>query len=65
MLQLLLFLVSASIKLELFSHEIIYALENNKLLNHFKVYRKSATSAQTNGRITTDGPLCTGQIYLK
>ena len=48
------------IKLELFSPEIVPALENKELLGQFRVYRKSATNAQTDGRITTDGPLCTG-----
>ena len=48
------------IKLELFSPEIVPALENKELLGQFRVYRKSATNAQTDGRITTDGQLCTG-----
>ena len=31
-----------------------------ELLSHFRVYIKSTTSAQTDGRIATDGPLYTG-----
>ena len=27
-----------------------------KLVSHFRVFRKSVTSAQTDGRVTTDGP---------
>ena len=57
------------VKLEFFSPGIVSALENKELLSHFRAYRKSATSAQTDGRITTDGPLNTGlkinQNYLK
>ena len=48
------------VKLELFSPEIASALENIKLLSHFRIYRKSAESAQTDQRITTDRPLYTG-----
>ena len=33
------------IKFELISPKIVYALENKELLSHFRVYRKSATSA--------------------
>ena len=36
-------------KLELFSPEIVSAFENKELLSQ-RVYRKSATSAQTDGR---------------
>ena len=43
------------VKSELFSPEIVSALENKKLLSHFRVYRKSATSAKTYGWIMTDG----------
>ena len=43
------------IKLELFLPEIVSALEINELLNHFRVYKKRATKAQTGGQITTDG----------
>ena len=53
------------IKLELFPPEIVSASENNELLSHFRVYRKSATRAQTNGRITTAGRLYTGQIQTQ
>ena len=35
------------IKLELFSPKTVSDLENKKLLNPFRVYRKSVTSAQT------------------
>ena len=45
------------IKLELFSPEIVSALENEELLSHFRVYRKIATSAPTDRWITTDGRL--------
>ena len=44
-------------KLELILPEIVYALENKELLSHFRVYRKSATNAQIDGRIATDGLL--------
>ena len=37
------------IKLELFSPEIVSAVENKELLSHFRIYRKSAASAQTDG----------------
>ena len=47
-------------KLELFSTEIASAMENKDLLSLFRVYKKSATSAQTDGWITTDGPFYTG-----
>ena len=46
-------------KLELFSPEIVYPFEKKELLSHFRVHTKSATSAQTDGRITTNGPLYT------
>ena len=36
-------------------------MQNKELINHFGVYRKSTTSAQTDGRIATDRPLCSGQ----
>ena len=42
------------IKLKLFSPDIVSALENKKLLSYFRVYRKSSTSAQSDGWITTD-----------
>ena len=45
--------------MELFSPEIVSVLENKELLSHFRVYGKSATSAQTDRRITTDEPLYT------
>ena len=34
-------------------------MENKEQVNHFKVYRTSSTSVQTDGPITKDGPLCT------
>ena len=37
--------------------------QNKELLGHFRVHRKGATSAQTDRWISTDGPLCTGQIF--
>ena len=45
--------------LESFTPEISFALENIELINDFRVYRKSAASAQTEEQITTDGPLYT------
>ena len=48
------------LKLELFSPETAFSKENKELLSHFRVYRKSALSARTVGRITTDGALYTG-----
>ena len=36
-----------------------------ELLSLLRIYGKSATSAQTDGRIATDGPLYTGNIVLK
>ena len=38
------------IKVELFSPEIVPTLENKELLSHFRVHRKSSTSARTDGR---------------
>ena len=35
------------LKLELFSLEVISALENKELLSHFRVHRKRGTIAQT------------------
>ena len=49
-------------KIEYFSPEIVSALENKELINHFKVFRKSATSAHMDGRIIADIPLYTGQF---
>ena len=49
------------VKLELFSPEIVSALENKELLSYFRVCRKIA-SAQMDGRITTDGPLYTNTL---
>ena len=40
--------------MKLFSPDIVSALENKKLLSYFRVYRKSSTSAQSDGWITTD-----------
>ena len=40
------------IKLKLLSIEIASALENKELLGRFRVYRKSATSAKMDGRIS-------------
>ena len=40
--------------------EIASALGNKELPSHFRVYRKSASSSQTDGRIATGGPLYTG-----
>ena len=37
-------------------------MQNKELLTHFRVYRKRATTAQTDGRIATVGPLYTGMI---
>ena len=37
-------------KLKLFSPEIVSALENKELPSHFRTYRKSAASSQTDGR---------------
>ena len=45
---------SMQIKWKLLSLEIVSALEKKELLSHFRAYRKSATSEQT------DGPLETG-----
>ena len=47
-------------KLELFSPDVVSASENKELLSYFIVYKKSATSAQTEVQITTDGSLYTG-----
>ena len=52
------------IKLELFSSEIISVLENKELLCFPRVYRKSVTSAQTDGWIMTDGLLYTDRFKL-
>ena len=38
----------------------ISSLQNEELPIHFRVCRKSATIAQTDGRLTTEGPLYTG-----
>ena len=35
-------------------------MKNKKLLSHFRVYGKIATSAQMDEQIATDGPLYTG-----
>ena len=43
--------------------KIVSDLKNKDLLSHLEVYRKSATSAQTDSRITTNGLLYTG--FLK
>ena len=48
------------VKLELFLPERVFTLENKKLLSHFRVHRKSATSAQTDGWIMMSGLLNTG-----
>ena len=48
--------------MELFSPEIVF-LENKELLSHFRVYRKITTIAQTEGEITKEGPLYTGQTH--
>ena len=53
------------IKLELFSPEIVSALENKELLSHLRVCRKNTTIAQTGGGITTDGPLYTGKTHCQ
>lgn len=45
--------IGRQIKLE-FSPEITSALENKKLLSHFRVFSKRATSAQTDAQVTTD-----------
>ena len=45
--------------LESFTPEVSFALENIELINDFRVYRKSAASAQTEEQITMDGPLYT------
>ena len=37
------------------SHGIMSALENKELICHFRVYGKSAKSAQTGGQISIDG----------
>ena len=47
-------------KLELFSTEILSALENKEILSYFRVHRKSATSAQTDGLVVTNEMLYTG-----
>ena len=49
--------LSMQIKLELFSPEIVSAVENKELLSHFRVHRKSAASAQTDGWKKTNEPL--------
>ena len=49
-------------KIEYSSPEIVSALENKELLNHFKVFSKRATSAHMDGRIIADIPLYTGQF---
>ena len=41
-------------KLEFFSPEIVFALENKELLYRFRVHRKSAASAQTDGQTDND-----------
>ena len=53
------------IRLELFSPEIISALENKDLLSHFRVYGTNASSAQMDGQIRTDAPLYTSLLYLE
>ena len=52
--------MTVPLSLELLSPEIVSVLENKELLSHFRVYRLSTTSAQTDGLITTDGSLYTG-----
>ena len=54
--------LSVQIKVELYWPEIISALEDKESLSHFRVYRKSEADAQTDGRITTHGPLYTGSL---
>ena len=39
----------------LLSHGIVSALENKELICHFRVYGKSAKSAQTGGQISING----------
>ena len=41
----------------------ISSTQNKEFLSHLRVYRKSASTAQMNGRIVTDGPLYTGFLY--
>ena len=48
--------------MELFSPEIVF-FENKELLIHFRVYRKITTIAQTEGEITKEGALYTGQTH--
>ena len=52
------------INLKLLSLEIVSALENKELLSRFRVYRKSATSAKTDGQISAEGPLYTDNYVL-
>ena len=52
--------------MELFLLEIITALEDKELSSLFRVCRKSARSAQIDGRIKTEGLSYTSQkIYLE
>ena len=43
----------------------ISSTQNKEFLSHLRVYRKSAATAQMDGRIVTDGPLYTGFLYKK
>ena len=52
------------VTLELLSPEIVSTLKNKELPSHFRVDRKITTSAETNGRMTTDGPLYNGSVVL-
>ena len=38
-------------------------MENKELLSHVRVYRKSATSTQTDGQTATDRTLYTGSHF--